>query len=122
MNPPLPQQEGVDAPPEEERPLEAAAEADLGDFNPDLAGDADLSFATMFASSLAREDSSCAATPALPAGGGLSSFEAAAAALGTLPVSAVCLIQRWAHSPACVIPFHVSKTNASYTKSGGHQK
>lgn len=45
-------QEGVDAPPEEERlggALEEAEEVDLSELDPDLAGDADLSFATMFA-------------------------------------------------------------------------
>jgi hypothetical protein len=42
----------VDAPPEEERlggALEEAEEVDLSELDPDLAGDADLSFATMFA-------------------------------------------------------------------------
>ena len=45
-------QEGVDAPPEEERlggALEEAEEVALSELDPDLAGDADLSFATMFA-------------------------------------------------------------------------
>ncbi len=66
-------QDGVDAPPEEERPQGAAMEeADLGDSDPALAGDADMSFATMFANSLGGdqggEGSSGRGTPALSLG------------------------------------------------------
>lgn len=45
-------QDGVDAPPEEERlggALEGEGEVDLAELDPDLDADADLSFATMFA-------------------------------------------------------------------------
>lgn len=49
-------QDGVNAPPEEERLKGVSLEdADLGDFDPDLAGDSDLSFATMFANSLGAD-------------------------------------------------------------------
>ncbi len=52
------EQDGVEAPPEEERLAGepgAEVEADLGHIDPDLAGDSDLSFATMFARSLGGE-------------------------------------------------------------------
>ena len=67
-------QDGVEAPPEEERPQGAAPEeqVDLGDSDPALAGEADLSFATMFAGSLGGEQggegSSGRGTPALSLG------------------------------------------------------
>lgn len=52
----------MEAPPEEERlggALDAEEEVDLAELDPDLTGDADLSFATMFARCASRQPVAC---------------------------------------------------------------